>query len=100
MLLALKLLKGPSIISVYSDSKYVVDAINKNWLNNWLKDGSIYTRPNSALWLELVDELSKHTYTFHWVKGHSGDKYNEWCDRLAVQKRDEMFKMYGDGRNE
>lgn len=95
---ALKLLKGPSIISVYSDSKYVVDAINKNWLNNWLVNGSIYTRPNSELWLELVDELSKHKYTFNWVKGHNGDKYNEMCDKLAVEERDKMFKLYGDGK--
>lgn len=92
---ALKLLKSPSILMIFSDSKYVVDAINKNWLNNWLKNGSIYTRPNSSLWLELVEELSKHEYTFYWVKGHNGDKYNELCDELAVKQRDKMYQLYG-----
>lgn len=83
---ALKLLKGPSNISIISDSKYVVDGVNKGWVFNWINNGSIKSRPNNELWLELVDLLSNHNYEFKWVKGHLGNHYNEMCDRMAVEQ--------------
>jgi ribonuclease HI len=84
---ALKLLKSSSTLEIYSDSSYVVNALNKGWLANWIRDGSVYTRPNGELWLELLNELNKHTYQISWVKGHSGNKYNEMCDKMAVKER-------------
>ena len=84
---ALKLLKSSSELEIYSDSNYVVNALNKGWIVKWQKDGSIYTRPNSELWLELIKEMSKHKIRIHWVKGHNGDKYNEMCDKMAVAQR-------------
>lgn len=83
---ALKLLKGPSELIIKSDSKYVVDGIEKGWVFNWIENGSIRTRPNNDLWLELVDLLSNHQYKFMWVKGHKGNKYNELCDNMAVEQ--------------
>lgn len=85
----LKLLNQPCELHVFSDSKYVCNAINKNWLRSWIKDGSINSRPNSYLWKELVSLLEIHKIKISWVKGHAGNKYNEMCDRMAVQQRDQ-----------
>lgn len=88
----LKLLKQASNVKVYSDSKYVVEAFNKGWLENWLRKKEITadksTRPNGELWWELYNLVSRHNVEFIWVKGHAGNKYNEMCDKMAVQQRD------------
>ena len=85
---ALKMLKEPCDVRVYSDSKYLTDAINKGWLSGWIKNGWKKADKkkvlNVDLWTELTELLKKHTVTFIWVKGHDGNKYNEVCDRLAV----------------
>lgn len=85
---ALKMLKEPCNVSLYSDSKYLTDAINKGWLSGWIKNGWKKADKkkvlNVDLWIELMELLKKHTVTFIWVKGHNGNKYNEICDRLAV----------------
>lgn len=85
---ALKMLKEPCDVSLYSDSKYLTDAINKGWLSGWIKNGWKKADKkkvlNVDLWTELTELLKKHTVTFIWVKGHNGNKYNEVCDRLAV----------------
>ena len=85
---ALKMLKEPCEVSLYSDSKYLTDAINKGWLQGWIKNGWKKADKkkvlNVDLWMELTELIKKHTITFIWVKGHSGNKYNEICDRLAV----------------
>lgn len=85
---ALLLLKTSSKLEIYADSKYVVDSISKGWVFNWIKKGEINKRPNGELWLATINELRKHEYTLHWVKGHNGHKYNEMCDVMAVQQRD------------
>ena len=86
---ALKALKRPCNVTLYSDSKYVIDSINKDWVykweaNNWIKSDR---KPalNTDLWKELLALLELHRVKFVWVKGHNGNEYNERCDELAVK---------------
>lgn len=86
---ALKALKRPCNVTLYSDSKYVIDSINKDWVykwkaNNWIKSDR---KPalNTDLWKELLTLLEVHKVKFVWVKGHNGNEYNERCDELAVK---------------
>ena len=85
---ALKLLKEPCNVELYSDSKYLTDAINQKWLASWQKNGwkKSDKKPvlNADLWGEIVRLTDIHNVTFIWVKGHAGHKYNELCDTLAV----------------
>jgi len=86
---ALKLLKEACEVDLYSDSKYLTDAINKNWLSSWQKNGwkKSDKKPvlNRDLWEELISLIEYHTVSFIWVKGHDGNEYNEICDTLAVE---------------
>ena len=85
---ALKQLKEECIVTLTTDSKYVCDAINQGWLNSWVnnnwKKSDKKPALNVDLWQELLPLLEKHSVTFIWVKGHNGHKYNEICDKLAV----------------
>lgn len=87
---ALELLKEPCKVTLTSDSKYVVDAINKGWLYSWQKknwkksDGK--PALNVDLWQKLIVQLSTHQVTFVWIKGHDGHPYNELCDQMAVKE--------------
>lgn len=85
---ALKCLKEPCEVVLTTDSKYVCDAINKEWVYNWQKNAwkKADKKPalNVDLWKELLLLLEKHKVTFNWVKGHNGHIYNERCDQLAV----------------
>ncbi len=85
---ALKILRQPCEVTLTTDSKYVCDAINKDWVYSWKKNGwkKADKKPalNVDLWEELLSLLQKHKVKFNWVKGHSGHPYNERCDRLAV----------------
>jgi len=80
-------LEGPSEVRVFSDSKYVVDAINQGWVQNW--NASDWVRkggkrvPNSDLWKRLLPQIERHAVSFTWVKGHAGDTHNERADRLS-----------------
>jgi len=71
-------------IIIYSDSKYVVDAVNKHWVFNWEKTG-YKKKKNSDLWKRFLKIYRKHQVIFKWIKGHSGHPENERCDQLAVQ---------------
>jgi ribonuclease HI len=88
VIVALKALKKPDnlLISVYSDSSYVVNAINLGWLNKWRlnhwKKKSEFI-PNHDLWIELNELLNIFKVRFIWVEGHAGVKENERCDELA-----------------
>lgn len=86
---SLKMLKESCVVDLYSDSKYLTDSINKNWLQSWQKNNwkKSDKKPvlNIDLWKELLILLDKHTVNFIWVKGHAGNKYNEICDSLAVE---------------
>ena len=75
--------KQPLTVVVYSDSKYVVDAINKGWLFNWEKT-NFKGKKNPDLWQRFLAIYRKHDVHFQWVKGHNKHPQNERCDRLAV----------------
>jgi ribonuclease HI len=70
-------------VVVVSDSKYVVDAINKGWLFSWVKKG-FKDKKNPDLWRLILPLLKKHNPKFQWVKGHNEHPQNERCDALAV----------------
>ena len=71
-------------VTVVSDSKYVVDDINKGWLRSWVKK-NFKDKKNPDLWKRMIPLLDKHNPTFQWVKGHNNHPQNERCDALAVQ---------------
>ena len=85
---ALKALKYPCEVKLTTDSKYVCDAINQQWVYSWKKNGwrNADKKPalNVDLWEKLLDLLELHQVSFVWVKGHNGHPYNERCDALAV----------------
>ena len=70
-------------VHVYSDSSYVVNAINKGWLDGWIRKGFAKVK-NPDLWMRFAELIRKHRVAFHWIKGHAGHPENERCDRLAV----------------
>ena len=84
----LKALKEPCIVELYSDSKYVIDALEKGWAVGWRKRGWVKSDKKPALNPDLWDELlrleSIHTLRYHWVKGHAENEFNNRCDELAV----------------
>lgn len=84
---ALETLKVPCIVDLYSDSKYVIDALQKGWAKSWRKNGwQRKTGPalNPDLWERLLNLCDQHQVNLHWVKGHAQNPYNNRCDELAV----------------
>ena len=85
---ALSLLKEPCIVELWSDSKYVIDGLEKGWARGWQKRGWIKSdkKPalNPDLWGRLLELESLHTLRYHWLKGHAENEYNNRCDELAV----------------
>jgi len=81
---ALEALKKPCEVIVFSDSKYVVDAVEKGWLFNWEKK-HFSKKKNPDLWKRFLKVFRKHKVRFEWVKGHDGNELNERCDHLAVK---------------
>ncbi len=79
---AIKVKNAP--VTVYSDSKYVVDAIEKGWLWGWIKK-DFKKKKNKDLWLRYAEIHPKHRIKYQWVKGHAGIPENERCDQLAVE---------------
>ena len=94
---ALKALKEPCRVYLYSDSKYLVDSLVKGWVIAWEKRGWVKAdkKPalNADLWQELLRLDKVHEITYHWVKGHADDDYNNRCDELAVARRDEYAAL-------
>jgi ribonuclease HI len=96
----LEALKSPNQnVMIFSDSKYVIDAIEKRWLQGWVAKG-FSGKKNKDLWLRYIDISKKHNIKFTWVRGHNGHPENERCDELAVaagkQKNlliDSVFEM-------
>ena len=90
VLYALKALKEECNVILTSDSKYVVDSIEKGWVYGWKKKGWKKADGNPALnvdlWEQLLPLLAQHKVTFNWIKGHAGHPENERCDRLAVME--------------
>ncbi len=85
----LRALKGPCAVVVTSDSKYVVQGINKGWAKRWRSNGWKLSPSKQAknpdLWAALLDLCATHNTRFEWVKGHNGHPQNERCDALAVE---------------
>ena len=83
----LKLVKEPCEIEIYSDSAYVVNAFNQNWIQSWIKNNwktaSKNPVKNVELWKEMLNLLSNHKYKFIKVKGHADNEFNNRCDELA-----------------
>ena len=80
----LEALKGTGKqVTVVSDSKYVVESVEKGWLWNWVKK-DFKGKKNDDLWRRFIPTYKKHKVKFQWVKGHAGHPLNERCDELAV----------------
>ena len=84
----LSALKESCIVELYSDSKYVIDALEKGWVWGWKKKGWIKSdkKPalNPDLWEKLLTLTQRHEMRYHWVKGHAENPYNNRCDQMAV----------------
>lgn len=100
----LSMLNEACEVTLYSDSQYVVNAVNQKWLFGWVRANFIDSktkqqRVNADLWRQLYEQLNRHRVTFVWVKGHDGHPQNERCDRLAVSamKKEPLLvdEMYG-----
>ncbi len=85
VIVALEQLKKEGLEAhVFSDSKYVVDAVEKGWVFNWQKKG-FKDKKNPDLWRRFLKSYKKHKVSFHWIKGHNEHPQNERCDQLAVK---------------
>ncbi|WP_423147236.1 ribonuclease HI [Rubrolithibacter danxiaensis] len=85
VIVALEAIKKPGQdVVIYSDSKYVIDAVEKKWVFGWLNKG-FAGKKNKDLWLRFLQLYKIHNIRFVWVKGHAGHQENERCDQLAVQ---------------
>ena len=84
----LETLKAPCEVTIYSDSRYIVDAVNKGWAYRWKANGWRRNKKEKAvnpdLWDRLLTLLDTHDAKFRWVKGHAGNEGNERADKLAV----------------
>ena len=98
---ALSALKEPCLVDLYSDSKYLVDAVTQGWLETWRARGYKRGRNdpvlNPDLWETLYGLLATHRVTLHWVKGHAGHPENERCDALATAYADRFADEAEDG---
>ena len=94
VLSALRALREPCAVELYSDSQYIINALTKGWLRDWerrgwkRKEGEL---KNAELWQELASLLKTHAVTAHWVKGHADNECNNRCDALAVAERDKFL---------
>ena len=75
-------------IHIYTDSKYVVESVEKKWLDNWIKTDFKGGKKNKDLWLQYHKIAGPCTIKFHWVKGHANNSFNNRCDELATQAAD------------
>lgn len=84
VIVALRALKNPGQqVLIFSDSKYVVDAVDKGWVFGWVQKG-FKDKKNKDLWLQYLQLHKLHQIKFKWIKGHNEHPENERCDRLAV----------------
>lgn len=91
----LEALKEPCFVTLYSDSKYVVDAFVEGWVDSWRAHGWKRGKDelkNPDLWQRLFDLTQRHEVKFVWVKGHDGHAYNERCDALATSYADSFLE--------
>ena len=85
----LEALKKPKLnVAIYSDSQYVVKAVEEGWLNNWLKTNFAKGKKNKDLWLRYYELSKTQNLKFIWVRGHADNMYNNRCDELATSAAD------------
>lgn len=93
-IVALEALKRPCEVDLHSDSQYLVNAVNKRWIQSWKKRGwkTAGKKPvkNPDLWRRLEAAMAPHDVSLVWVKGHAGHDYNERCDALATSAADDL----------
>ena len=91
---ALEALKESCIVELWSDSKYVIDGLEKGWAAGWKKRGWVKSDKKPALnvdlWERLLELTGKHEMRYHWVRGHAENAYNNRCDALAVAAREKF----------
>lgn len=91
-IVGLEALNRPCEVTLYSDSKYLIDAFNQHWIDGWIKKGWKRGKnepvKNIDLWKRLLQAKAPHEVSFVWVKGHDGHPQNERCDRLATSAAD------------
>lgn len=104
VIVALEALKRPGLdVTIVSDSKYVVDAVEKGWVLDWERKG-FAKKKNPDLWRRFLKVYRQHNVSFRWIRGHNGHPLNELCDRLAVAASqqsslevDEEYEKSGNG---
>ncbi len=87
VIVGLEALIRPCQVELYSDSRYIVDAFNRHWIDNWIRNNWKRGKQgvkNVDLWKRLMEAKKEHQVRFHWVKGHAGHMENEIVDSLAV----------------
>lgn len=85
VIVGLEALKKPGMdVTIYSDSKYVVDSVEKHWVFAWAKSPNFKGKKNKDLWMRFLNIYKQHNVKFVWIKGHNETPENERCDRLAV----------------
>jgi len=93
---ALESLNEPCSVDLYTDSQYIVNAIEKRWVykwraNNWMRNAKEPAK-NPDLWQTLLGLMETHKVKYHWVKGHANNVYNNRCDQLAVAESHKFKK--------
>lgn len=95
---ALEALKKPGLeIKIYTDSQYIVKAINEGWLNKWLATNFAKGIKNKDLWVKFYNLYKQHQIKFVWVKGHANNVYNNRCDELATTAADGRNLLVDEG---
>ncbi len=95
---ALETLKKNGLeVIIYSDSNYVVKAVEEGWLKNWIKTNFKGGKKNKDLWLRYFELSQNHKVKFHWVKGHATNVYNNHCDLLATEAADGKVLLIDEG---
>ncbi|MGZ5190557.1 MAG: ribonuclease HI [Flavisolibacter sp.] len=84
-------------ITIYTDSQYIVKAIQEGWLNKWLATNFAKGKKNKDLWVRFYDVFKKHQVKFVWVKGHANNQFNNRCDELATSAADGKNLLIDEG---
>lgn len=91
---ALSLIKGESIVEIYTDSTYLKEGITK-WINNWQRNNWLTSNKkpvkNINLWQKLINLTKIHQVSWYWIKAHNGNQYNEIADQLAVEAKNQAI---------
>lgn len=97
VIVALETLREACTVELYTDSKYVFDAVDKRWVYGWRARGWVKADKKPALnvdlWQRLLPQLERHNVRWHWVKGHAENEKNNRCDRLAVAESQKFKRI-------